>query len=340
MVDPINDIAAQARQGSVSAIIQILNDKLADSGVRTRAMFSDGVLQLLCEAATPQQMPQTTLVRRIKDILESLQPKGIRRISVNSRIVREQQLLWLDEINRDPESQLLWSEEIKLVTPGSLKRWIDDWKLSRSNGSRIAKPISSRERREKRQFWRGILQGASLSLFLLLVGWAIATWLGLGFGTTKTQSAATGESVTGESVTGESVTDERVIPAGTSAVPDPSRSATTVPSQPAAPVAPPAPVGETPVNPVVTNAAAPEATPLSDEPFVVAVRLAESAVADGKVATTPAQWLDIASRWQQAADLMAQVQPSHERYAIAQDRSKLYSDRSQEAQENAAELRQ
>ena len=47
MVDSIENITKQARQGSVAAIIQVLNDKLADSGVRTRAIFEDGVLQLL-----------------------------------------------------------------------------------------------------------------------------------------------------------------------------------------------------------------------------------------------------------------------------------------------------
>lgn len=46
MVDRINDIAWQAHQGSVAAIIQLLNENLAHLGVRTRAVFSNGVLQL------------------------------------------------------------------------------------------------------------------------------------------------------------------------------------------------------------------------------------------------------------------------------------------------------
>ncbi|HEY9656945.1 MAG TPA: hypothetical protein V6C65_00670, partial [Allocoleopsis sp.] len=61
----MDDIARQARQGSVSAIIQILNEKLADSGVRTRAMFAQGVLQLLCEAQRPDQLEQPTLVSQV-----------------------------------------------------------------------------------------------------------------------------------------------------------------------------------------------------------------------------------------------------------------------------------
>jgi len=128
MVDPMDDIAKQARQGSVAAIIQILNEKLAESGVRTRAMFVDGVLQLLCEAATLQQLEQSTLVQRIRQILESIAPHNIRRVNINSRIVREQQLLWLEEISRDPDAQLLWSEEIILAKPNILRRLGEDLK--------------------------------------------------------------------------------------------------------------------------------------------------------------------------------------------------------------------
>ena len=117
MVDQINDIAWQAHQGSVAAIIQILNERLANSGVRTRAIFEKGVLQLLCEASTVDKLEQSILVKQIRQILESIAPRNIRRVNINSRIVREQQLLWLEEISRDPENQLLWSEEVTLVKP-------------------------------------------------------------------------------------------------------------------------------------------------------------------------------------------------------------------------------
>jgi hypothetical protein len=53
MRDPMDDIAQQARQGSVAAIIQTLNEQLVDVGIRTRAVLADGILQLLCEAAIP-----------------------------------------------------------------------------------------------------------------------------------------------------------------------------------------------------------------------------------------------------------------------------------------------
>lgn len=179
MVDPIDDIARQARQGSVAAIIQVLNDKLADTGVRTRAMFADGILQLLCEASVPEQLEQSTLVEQIRQILESIAPRNIRRVNINSRIVREQQLLWLEEINRDPKAQLLWSQEIVLAQRNLFKRLAEDVKDRKIIKSQTPlPPPSSRLVREKRQFWRGIVGGASLSLFLLLFGWALYGWLG------------------------------------------------------------------------------------------------------------------------------------------------------------------
>ncbi|MBD1899275.1 hypothetical protein H6F50_17245 [Coleofasciculus sp. FACHB-712] len=191
MVDPMDDIAKQARQGSVAAIIQILNDKLAEAGVRTRAIFADGVLQLLCEAATPDQLEQSSLVQRIRQILESISPRNIRRVNINSRIVREQQLLWLEEIHRDPESQLLWAEEITLAKPNVFRRLGEDFK-GRKPAKKSQPPFpqpSSRFVREKRQFWRGIVGGASLSLLLLLVGWALYDWLGP-FTITRTPASA------------------------------------------------------------------------------------------------------------------------------------------------------
>ena len=94
MITQINDIAWQASQGSIAAIIQILNERLANSGVRTRAVFHSGVLQLLCEARTIEKLEKSTLVQKIRQILESIAPRNVHRVNINSRIVREQQLLW------------------------------------------------------------------------------------------------------------------------------------------------------------------------------------------------------------------------------------------------------
>jgi len=170
MVDPMDDIARQARQGSVAAIIQVLNEKLATSGVRTRAVLADGVLQLLCEAVSADRLDRSLLVDRIRTLLESLAPRNIRRVNINSRLVREQQLLWLEEISRDPENQLLWSEEITLKKPNILRRFVEDLQIDRASRSKsgLRKTPSERQLRERRQFQRGIVGGIAASLFLLL----------------------------------------------------------------------------------------------------------------------------------------------------------------------------
>jgi hypothetical protein len=142
MVDRINDIAWQASQGSVAAIIQILNQKLANSGVRTRAVFVDGVLQLLCEAHTPENLEKSSLVSQIQETLELIAPRNIYRVNINSRIVREQQLLWLEEIHRDPENQLIWSEEIYLKKPSIFQQFTQGFQERKSEITRFNLPKS------------------------------------------------------------------------------------------------------------------------------------------------------------------------------------------------------
>jgi hypothetical protein len=301
MVDPIDDIARQARQGSVSAIIQVLNDRLTDIGVRTRAMLSNGVLQLLCEANTPEQLEQSSLVERVRHILESIQPRNIRHININSRIVREQQLLWLEEITRDPENQLLWSQQITLAHPNPLKRWLEDWQYNRSQANQAAISSSSTAKKNKhqQQFLRGIIGGASFSLLLLLVVWGVSDWLGLELGS-KIQALTT-----------QTVGEEPAI------APSPSEAA---PNSPGA-------TSETP-------------EPTTPDPFAQAVNIAQQAVIDGQEASSPADWLDLATRWQRAADLMAVVEADDPRYATAQDRTQMYQQNSETALNMAQQLRE
>ncbi|XGV96238.1 MAG: hypothetical protein ACAF41_26330 [Leptolyngbya sp. BL-A-14] len=178
MTSTVNDIVKQANQGSVAAIIQVLNEKLADSGVRTRAIFADGVLQILCEAATAEQLEPSELIGQIRHTLEAIAPRNIRRVNINSRIVREQQLLWLDEISRDPENQLLWSQEITLNKPNLFRHMLNEWQQQAALQKPNLPTRSPMQQRERHQFWRGLVGGASASLLLLLGGWALYSWLG------------------------------------------------------------------------------------------------------------------------------------------------------------------
>lgn len=279
MVDPADDIVRQARQGSVSAVIQVLNTRLATSGVRTRAIFDGGVLQLLCEGSRLEFLEQSTLVNQIRQILESIRPRKIYRININARIAREQQLLWLEEIHRDPHHQLLWSEEIMLSRRNPLQQWFEERQTRPSYRGRTSLPKNSalHRHREERQFWRGIVGGASLSALVLVAGWALIKWNGFSF---ASQSQASQEE-----------------------------------------------------SPVATGSDRPTqlATTTLADPFTQAVRIAEQAALDGQTAVTSTDWLDLATRWQRASDLMAQVAPEDSRYQTAQNRITTYSQNSQSA---------
>ncbi|WP_446870326.1 hypothetical protein [Phormidesmis sp. 146-12] len=314
-VNPLNDIYKQAHQGSVAAIIQVLNDKLSDSGVRTRAIFANGVLQLLCEAPTEEQLEQTMLTDRVRKILESISPRNIRRVNINSRIVREQQLLWLEEINRDPDGQLLWSKEISLARQSLFKRFREDLKERSANSydlSNLPKSISPQVVREQRQFTRGIVGGLALSLGLLGIGWGVYAWQN-GRSVAESQPAAPANPIAPVPNA-----ESQPIASPNPVAPVPKVDQPTVTSNSVAPVTKNvAPTSQ--VTPPIQSASQPQV-----DPYYVAVRLAQKAVQTGQTAQTPAQWLELSNTWGKASDLMSAVPTSDKRYAIAQDRKMLY----------------
>ncbi len=283
IIDRINDISWQAHQGSVAAIIQVLNQRLADSSVRTRAIFDDGVLQLLCEAPTVDRLEQTTLVKQIQDILESIAPRNIRRVHINSRIVREQQLLWLEEINRDSENQLLWSQEIILLQPNIFQQLVKSFTKSQTQTKpnlvkyKASYPsVVTNKNKFQTLSKLGIIGTASLAILLLF---AVCAIYALVEGKLKESKSFT--------LTNTNQTTSQTSPSST------------------------------------------------QDPFLQAVRIANQAVVIGQTATTPAQWLDLAAKWQRASELMNDVPPSHSRYQEAKIRIKLYKKYSEAAEEES-----
>ncbi|MFN6525941.1 hypothetical protein [Nostoc sp. ChiSLP03a] len=297
VVDRINDIAWQAHQGSVAAIIQLLNEKLAQSCVRTRAIFSDGVLQILCEAAKVEQLEQSPLVEQIQQILEYIAPRHIRRVKINSRIVREQQLLWLKEIDSDRENQLLWSQEITLIQPNVVKQLIKDFteaqaELGKPNypKTQVSRPlVLINKEKSKNKPKTKILAAAGLCS-LLLLSWVVYAQLG-----NKFKNLIQPE--TSKSLTTENTNDSKAQ--------TPSHAPNNSFSEP------------------------------SDDPFQISVRIANQASASGKTATTSTQWLEIAAKWQRASDLMSTVPQTHSRYQEAKIRTQLYKKYSEAAQKEA-----
>ncbi|MDZ8222130.1 hypothetical protein [Nostoc sp. ChiVER01] len=297
VVDRINDIVWQAHQGSVAAIIQLLNEKLAKSGVRTRAIFSDGVLQLLCEAASIEQLDQSPLVEQIQQILDSIAPRHIRRVNINSRIVREQQLLWLKEIDSDRDNQLLWSQEITLIQPNLVKQLIADFteakaELGKPNFPRtqVSRPLVLINKEKYKNKPKAKILAAAGLCSLLLLSWVVYAQLGNNL--INLMQLQTSKSITPENTSNRKV--------------------------------------KTLLSPVKNSLSDP-----SDDQFATAVRIANQASASGKTATVSTQWLEIAAKWQRASDLMSKVPQKHSRYQEAKIRTQLYKKYSEAAQKEA-----
>lgn len=300
MVQVLDNITIQARQGSVAAIIQVLNAKLADSGVRARAVVAQGVLQLLCEADSPQKLDQAFLVEHLRNVLESIRPRYIRRVKVNTRLVSEQQLLWLDEIEDDPDNQLLWTAEFSL-SRRNMGQWLKElWQGQNESSSGVVLADTSEREKQKRRAWQTLVGVSGLGIFLCLSGWAIYDL----FAGKDTQQASAGQQVSLE----QSANAENQAPDG---------SLDTVQSDGTMGLAD----GQAGAGLELSDGNAPD-------PFAQAVRLAEQSVEDGKVAQTPDEWMDLATRWQRASDLMGAIPADDERYAIAQDRTTLYKQNS------------
>ena len=339
MINPATESFGQARQGSVAAIIQVLNERLADSGIRTRAVVADDTLQLLCEAVTPEQLEKSTVVERVRSELETISPQRIKKVKINSRIVKEAQLLWLEEINRDPENSLLWSEVITLKRPFFVKRWIRDRHLKPAGP--IFKDISQPEP-SRGSLLIKIVGGTSLLLLLLVAGWLFRNDPGRlqwADSTTPTNAAETEDSA--PAITNTAITEPMAPLAPETSAPktspnDPLRQSQ---GQRAADTTPPTPPSNeiTASNRSVTSTSS-NADTVADDDFAEAVRIAEQASVDGQSDNTAAEWLDLAARWQKASDLMGNIPKGNEQYAIAQGRLKTYQANSQSAvrQANAA----
>ncbi|NET44368.1 hypothetical protein [Okeania sp. SIO2B3] len=284
MTDQINDIFIQARQGSVAAIIQVLNQQLATLDVRIRAIFSDGVLQLLCEASQIEQLEQSNLVQQVKHTLEDISPRNIRKVNINSRIVQEQQLLWLDEITKDPKDKLLWSQQITLARPNIFKQIARHFQANKPKSIPISLSTSLEraQMQKQNQFQLGMMGGFFLSLLMLVLGIQVNKWLNF----SRLDRISTIENTNLQS-------------------PDPT----------------------------IKNLE--DTIAESKEAFAQAVRLAQEAAADGKTAQSQEEWTAIASKWQQASQLMASVSPGYSRYDVAVNRAELYQKYSDIAKQEA-----
>ncbi len=285
MTNPTNDIFIQARRGSVAAIISILNEQLATLDVRIRAIFSDGVLQVLCEASQVQQLEKSNLVEEVKQTLEEISPRNIQQVKINSRIIQEQKLLWLEDITKDPENKLLWSQEITLTRPNIFKQIANNWQTNKPKTTKIplSKTVDYKGMPKSNQFQPDVIGIFFISLLMLTLGIQINRW----FNYSGIDKITTSENTVSQS-------------------------------------------------PSPTNKKSVEDTQAkSKAAFTQAVRLAQKAVADGKIAQSQEEWIAIAKTWQKASELMASVAPSYSRYDVAVNRAELYQTNSEIAKKEA-----
>ena len=277
-----DSVIAQAKAGSIAAIIQLLNESLAHLKVRTRAVLEGRKLLLLCEAEREECLDSEIIIPHVRQILEAISPPNMSRVQLFSRIVREQQLLWTQEIARNHSSQLLWSEQIVLKRPSLLKQ---------------IQPI-----------FKGNIDSPSLGLLDLspspIIGYLSFFWGGLGvvllFGMITIVLPYFNFFNFNAEISSDQGNTGKILQAS------PKPSSTPMPD-----------------------------SAESIDPFVVAVRVAETAVTNGQKATTRTEWLDLAYRWQQASDLMSQVPIEDDRYKTAQDRVITYRKNSEAALEKA-----
>jgi len=278
-----NSVIAQAKAGSIAAIIQLLNESLAHLKVRTRAVLEGRKLLLLCEAEREECLDSEIIIPHVRQILEAISPPNMSRVQLFSRIVREQQLLWTQEIARNPSSQLLWSEQIVLKRPSLLRQFQAIFKGNIDSPSLGLLDLSSSPLSGYRSFFWGGLG------IVLLFGMITIVFRYFNFN---------------EGISPDQVNPGKVLESSPSS---PQPSSTPIPSS----------------------------STESLDPFVVAVRVAETAVANGQKATTRREWLDLAYRWQQASDLMSQVPTEDDRYKTAQERVITYRKNSEAALEKA-----
>jgi hypothetical protein len=177
----VDEVFGQARSGSITAIIQVLNDRLAEVGVRTRAVLESGTLQLLCEAADEQALDKSKLLPQVHALLEDIAPRSIDKVCLYTRINREQQLLWLEDVQENKKGHVLWTEDIKLAKPPFLRRLTEDWQYSRQKAKRVSdlkaqahhQPSRIGDWSRSQRSWTSAVVGGVSMAAVVVAGWLL-----------------------------------------------------------------------------------------------------------------------------------------------------------------------
>lgn len=111
----MDNIIQLAHQGSIKAIMQILNKQLRDAGVNTKiASGEQGVLEILCEAGHPENLDKRRIVDCIQKSLDQIAPRTFQKVHIQSRLTNDTQLLWASTLSQGERRKLIWSENIRI----------------------------------------------------------------------------------------------------------------------------------------------------------------------------------------------------------------------------------
>lgn len=170
-----NEIKYQAHQGSISAIIFILNEQLKDDGITIKAVLDQGKLQILCEADRMENLDQSSVVEKIKMIFNQILPSNFSKVIINSRITKKQQSLWLEEIQEDRENNLLWYQEITIKKPNILHRFFLKYQYSQKpevKNKEILQDLAKEKVKSKKKLNKNFPWKLTflISLSLLIIG--------------------------------------------------------------------------------------------------------------------------------------------------------------------------
>jgi hypothetical protein len=176
-----DEIKYQARQGSISAIISILNDELKDDGITSKAVLDQGKLQLLCEGDTQEKLDQSQVVEKVKNILNQIPITKFRKVIVNSRITKKDQSLWLEEIREDKKNNLLWYEEITIKKLNIFQQIYVKYQYTQKPQVRkkeilnsvARQKIKSQQKSNKNITWE-LTFGISFGILIIIGGWWFA----------------------------------------------------------------------------------------------------------------------------------------------------------------------
>jgi hypothetical protein len=274
-------------------------------------VLNQSILHVLCEGQQLDQVEQAQVVLRVKETLEVIAPTNFKKAHIYGRLAKEEQVLWFEAIQSNPDREVLWSERVKLKQPNLLKRWQnkDDTPVKLTRDVDLIGSFSNKEKaREKSQFEALMNRDQSpLKPWLPYIAIAVGLIGLLAMAILKGWGPFVG---TIESPLSESPSSDPM--AGEPPAANPPDSTSSALSPPAVPE------NSTTTTPPVSP------DPAVPDNFYQAVSIANQMTGAGLEAKTPEQWVKVSAGWQQAADLMALVPPDHPRFLEAQQKVKEY----------------